>query len=328
MDGSGAARRRIWTAELDEIERLASVQPEADVQHARTRPGPFRMRMTVVDFGPLRIQSAAVSNSYLVRGALRGDFHALLMPARPWPGSRLNGVAVEATDAVALRAGSEVQSHVAAGHRWFGVMLHPSVFGPALAPLALEAAGRVVSRGLLAAAPGLLPLLSDLAGHAAATPDCLEAPAVAGAVVEDVQRLLDAGLRGAALEPPGVADRRRLRMFREAVEFLDTVLGRPVYSAAVGKALGVDPRAVNGAFRAVYGMTLHRYLLVRRLVRRLALARERLLGAADAPRVKTVALDLGFWHLGRFAGAYRGLYGEEPSATLERARGRMAAGAG
>lgn len=39
--------------------------------------------------------------------------------------------------------------------------------------------------------------------------------------------------------------------------------------------------------------------------------------------VTRVALDLGFEHLGRFAGHYRGLYGEPPSATL-RATDRLA----
>ena len=34
--------------------------------------------------------------------------------------------------------------------------------------------------------------------------------------------------------------------------------------------------------------------------------------------VKRSALDWGFWHLGRFAADYRALFGENPSATLNR----------
>ncbi|WP_426013026.1 hypothetical protein [Caulobacter sp. DWR2-3-1b2] len=42
--------------------------------------------------------------------------------------------------------------------------------------------------------------------------------------------------------------------------------------------------------------------------------RARLLAAASRPTTVTqVALDHGFWELGRFAGAYRGMFGEAPS---------------
>jgi AraC family ethanolamine operon transcriptional activator len=34
--------------------------------------------------------------------------------------------------------------------------------------------------------------------------------------------------------------------------------------------------------------------------------------------VKSVALDLGFWHLGYFARDYRERFGESPSQTLAR----------
>jgi len=57
-----------------------------------------------------------------------------------------------------------------------------------------------------------------------------------------------------------------------------------------------------------------------RRARRLTLARERL--RRPGPQtVSEVALDCGFWELGRFAQAYRAAYGERPSETLRRRTG-------
>ena len=49
-------------------------------------------------------------------------------------------------------------------------------------------------------------------------------------------------------------------------------------------------------------------------------ARKRLLAGADS--VKAVALAFGFWHLSDFSRSYRDQFGETPSQTLERGRGR------
>jgi len=49
------------------------------------------------------------------------------------------------------------------------------------------------------------------------------------------------------------------------------------------------------------------------------ISREQLLQSRRVPGMVTrVAIDNGFWHMGRFAVAYRALFGERPTDTLHR----------
>ena len=55
------------------------------------------------------------------------------------------------------------------------------------------------------------------------------------------------------------------------------------------------------------------------LLRRMQLARWALRAASpEATTVTELATRYGFWQLGRFAVEYRALFGETPSATLQR----------
>lgn len=78
-------------------------------------------------------------------------------------------------------------------------------------------------------------------------------------------------------------------------------------------AAGVSKSTLYLAFEHVCGQPPPEYFHKRWLTR----ARLRL--PESSPRrgaVKRVALDTGFTELGRFAGEYRRLFGESPSATL------------
>jgi AraC family ethanolamine operon transcriptional activator len=81
------------------------------------------------------------------------------------------------------------------------------------------------------------------------------------------------------------------------------------------RAAGVSERTLRNAFHAVHGLSPKQYL--RR--ERLEAARRRLEVARGAPGIVTaVATECGFFELGRFAVAYRELFGERPSDTARR----------
>jgi AraC-like DNA-binding protein len=106
------------------------------------------------------------------------------------------------------------------------------------------------------------------------------------------------------------------RIVRRADGFLRTHLPEKISLSGVCSAVGTSERQLQRAFRAVHGMGPHRYFKIRRL----HFAREALRSPAADTTVAHVASRLGFSDLGRFASAYRALFGETPSATLRRAR--------
>lgn len=111
-------------------------------------------------------------------------------------------------------------------------------------------------------------------------------------------------------------DERNFKIFRDIRALLSDDLSQPIYSEEIARKLGLSVRTMHDVVRRYRGMSLHRYLRLRRLW----LVRRRLLAGADS--VKAVALAFGFWHLSDFSRGYRDQFGETPSQTLERGRDR------
>lgn len=107
---------------------------------------------------------------------------------------------------------------------------------------------------------------------------------------------------------------RQFRVFREVQALLSSDLGHPIYSGDIARQIGVSVRTVHDAVQRYRGISLHRYLRLRRLW----LVRQRLLAGQQS--IKACALAYGFWHLGDFSRIYRSQFGESPSETIARAR--------
>jgi AraC-like DNA-binding protein len=105
-----------------------------------------------------------------------------------------------------------------------------------------------------------------------------------------------------------------LRRFRRAVE---ETPNQALYIPELCKAIGVPARTLRLCCQEQLGMSPKRYLMLRRM----NLARRALRDIAPGVTTVTeIATRYGFWHFGRFAGEYKLLFGEAPSATLHHPR--------
>jgi AraC-like DNA-binding protein len=112
--------------------------------------------------------------------------------------------------------------------------------------------------------------------------------------------------RAAAILPRGI---------KKATCFIDANLDLPIRLADLIAASGLAGRSLFKQFSDFVGTPPMAYVKARRLER---IREELLRGETDS--VTASALRWGITHLGRFAGEYFRMFGELPSATLNRAR--------
>jgi AraC-like DNA-binding protein len=111
----------------------------------------------------------------------------------------------------------------------------------------------------------------------------------------------------------------RAQLVRRAKELLDAHPDETVSVAAVCRALGTTERTLQRAFRDNEGVGPRAY----ERHRRLKAVHGTILTQGNRRSITDIAMSFGFWHLGRFAGAYAATFGCSPSETRRRAWGEV-----
>ncbi|MFF7341926.1 AraC family transcriptional regulator [Streptomyces sp. NPDC008163] len=109
------------------------------------------------------------------------------------------------------------------------------------------------------------------------------------------------------------SDDAHTQTLRRARSFIEENAQRPISLSDIAAAAFVTPRAVQYAFRRHTGMSPLAYL---RQVRLTHAHRDLQHADPHTSSVTVIATRWGFTHVGRFAAAYRRLYGVTPAATL------------
>jgi AraC-like DNA-binding protein len=130
---------------------------------------------------------------------------------------------------------------------------------------------------------------------------------------ESLLSAIDHAFITAQLEKPTcLATGRYVQICNMADEFIRSHTTKSPSRAEIAAAVGVTTRTLHNAMVSVNGMSPLKFITLNRLWA----TRAALLRADPGSLIKTIALDHGFWHVGRFSQAYRSLFGEPPSVTL------------
>jgi len=112
------------------------------------------------------------------------------------------------------------------------------------------------------------------------------------------------------------------RLIRRVEEYVEEAGTRPVHVSEICAALSVSRRTLHRAFQEVFGLGPVGFLRHKRLCAVHSILHKSLPGSTT---VAAVAMQQGFYELGRFSQYYHAMFGERPSQTLGVATLRAAA---
>ncbi len=151
--------------------------------------------------------------------------------------------------------------------------------------------------------------------HPRTTPEIIANPDAARGLEQLLLEALVDCLGDGRIGEDRVAQRHHELIMRRFHRLLTQNPGRPLYIPEICKAIGVSERTLRVCCQEQFGIGPKHFLPLRRL----HLVRRALREAASPPRTVTdIATCYGFWQFGLIARHYRSLFGEVPSATLNR----------
>jgi AraC-like DNA-binding protein len=294
--------------------RLLGASSEFGFAQHRTQAGPI----TLADLS----YDTDVSLSF---GAGRDSYY-IHIPLRGYLESRYSGQELTSTPTLASVYGPDADMTVTrwpAGSRHLGVKIDQLAVDTALerqlgrrldAPVEFTAALPVQAGAAQSWVRQLLWMSRELAypnnpmRHSAALDPLVEA------VINGFLLMADHPYRELLVSP---AEPVRPSAVRDAMDIIESSPQSSLTTAVLASQCHVSVRALQEGFRRHAGMTPMNYLQFIRLRR----AHRDLRAAHPAnATVASIAQRWGFGHLGRFAAAYKAMYGETPLQTLRTAR--------
>jgi AraC-like DNA-binding protein len=161
----------------------------------------------------------------------------------------------------------------------------------------------------------LRQLFATIIGLAEDEACLLAKPQVAHCLEQSLLEKLVGCLSQSATREPSWAAQCHDAVMRRFFGLLEDNPRRPIYVPEICAAIRVPERTLRLCCQEHLGTSPKQYLLLRRMHQAHRALRTTVAGEAT---VTEIATQFGFWHFGRFAGAYQSIFGEVPSVTLRR----------
>lgn len=291
----------------------------ADVEIIPTAIGEFRVELTQIAMNQLWMQRSHQSLPAISTGAVNRSRRAIgFLADHASPSMQHCGIEVAYGDII-VNGSDAMRQRFAANSHYAAMSLTHEQLDAAFETLVGHPYSEAADWHLIRPDSASFSRLHRLHGMVKlitkATPDFLEIPEVVRALEDKLVHAMVGCLFDSTLLRKTEGERRHDMIVARFEAFLEANPSKPVYLTEICAGIGVAERTLRTACEQHLGMAPIRYLTLRRmhLVRRA-------LQTTDASKatVTRIATDHGFWELGRFAGAYRTIFGESPSVTLHR----------
>lgn len=303
----------IKVLETDDVDAQRQSLPGWDQDYAQLSAGRFRGRTTDVDFGPVRVFREQLSTrieQLFVPPVGTATFCLHMGDSLP---SRVDGKDVGGETFCLLSGGRECHAVTDQRSDVMCIEVGEALLPPgavrdtliARQPNSVLRAGRAPHM-----AWWLASVLDNCIGGRIAPAGSDDMEVLADLVVEGCRTLIDEGV---ATDRPRDGRAARFDLVMRARELALEALPEVLEVGELAAGLRVSDRLLEESFRDIVGMGPATWLRVQRLNR--AHRDLRLPGRRDVT-VAEIATRWGFWHLGRFSGFYRDLFGCSPSQTL------------
>ena len=296
----------------------AALREEGHLHLLVTGQGAFRARLTQIALQHLRLSAGEEQLPRIVLVAVPAEMILVVLPVGDEPMPIWGGIAMRAGEIITVGAGRPMHMRTDGPCRW-GLIWLPAVelarYGSAMTGTSFSVPSAAHWWRLR---PGtsryLRQLHSAAVGRVESGKVVMDAKIAHGLEQQLIEALVECLSKGRAIEAlPETVEHQDIAARLDAL--LQTEPGQSLPIAKIRAALGVTAASLRVSCEEQLGMGpteyVHRWRM--QLIHRTLLS-----GIADAASISAVAQRYGFRGLGRFAAKYRAVYGESPSATLQR----------
>jgi AraC-like DNA-binding protein len=304
-----------------------SIRESTDLDHYRAQPGRWTVDVTQLSKGSFGSRIRSIELPGLIAYHNQWDCSALIHGQSPDDWLMIGGI-IDSDRAAVTWCGQrkdrrnyaatgpcqEIEFNVEPQASNVVVLMEPSLLARSVGGQAVDTLLGTKHVDFGSAGSRLIDIVMNMLATVEEQPELLDRTAIVSRAVSTLMRGVEDCFSSLNVSMPEEQTRSRGDVVHKAILHVHAS-GDATSALEMAQAVGVSQKTLELAFREVMNTTPGKYLVLTRLNHA-----HHALAYADktSTSVTDVAMSLGFSHMGRFAGAYKQLFGELPSETLER----------